>query len=276
MSAIKVYIPGDSAAVSVGADDVALEISRLARASNLEIEIIRNGTRGALWLEPLVEVQVGADRIGYGPVQVADVAGLFQTQFLTGGAHPLSIGKVSELPWLAGQDRITFKRVGIVDPLSISDYQALGGWVGLQRALTMSGEQIVAEVTESGLRGRGGAGFPAGIKWKTVLETQDETKYICCNADEGDSGTYADRILSEGDPFTLVEGMAIAAIAVGAQQGFVYMAIKAAIDHHAPFQIYLIPHSKHTEICFQQCLHNGSNRIGGLSFIDYREANPIV
>jgi len=223
MSVIKVYIPGDSAAVSVGADEVALEISRLARASKIEIEVIRNGTRGALWLEPLVEVQVGDDRIGYGPVSVDDVAELFASQFLSGGSHSLCIGKVSEFHWLASQDRITFKRVGLVDPLSISDYQAHGGWVGLQRALTLSGAEIIAEVSESGLRGRGGAGFPAGIKWKTVLETENETKYICCNADEGDSGTYADRILMEGDPFTLIEGMIIAGIAVGAQEGYVYI-----------------------------------------------------
>ena len=223
MSSIKVYVPGDSAAVSVGADEVAAEISRLAAASKIDIEIVRNGTRGALWLEPLVEVQVGADRIGYGPVRISDLADLFASQFLSGGSHALALGKVAELPWLAAQDRVTFKRVGIVDPLSISDYQSHGGWVGLQRALTMSGEEIVAEVTESGLRGRGGAGFPAGIKWKTVLETPDETKYICCNADEGDSGTFADRILMEGDPFTLIEGMTIAAIAVGAEVGFVYI-----------------------------------------------------
>ena len=223
MSSIKIYIPGDSAAVSIGADEVAREISRLANDSKIDIEIIRNGTRGALWLEPLIEVQVGDDRIGYGPVQVADVATLFKAQFLSGGSHALSLGIVADLPWLAKQDRITFKRVGIVDPLSISDYQAHGGWVGLQRALAMTGEQIVAEITESGLRGRGGAGFPAGIKWKTVLETTGEVKYICCNADEGDSGTFADRILIEGDPFTLIEGMAIAAIAVGAQEGFVYI-----------------------------------------------------
>ena len=223
MSSIKVYVPGDSAAVSVGADEVALEISRLASASNVELEIIRNGTRGVLWLEPLVEVQVGVDRVGYGPVRAEDVAGLFQAQFLTGGSHALCIGEVAQLPWLAQQDRITFKRVGIVDPLSLSDYQAQGGLVGLERALSMTGEEIVAEVIESGLRGRGGAGFPAGIKWKTVLETSGESKYICCNADEGDSGTFADRILIEGDPFTLIEGMTIAAIAVGAGEGFIYI-----------------------------------------------------
>ena len=223
MSAVKVYVPGDSAAVSVGADEVASEIVKLARAADIEIEIIRNGTRGALWLEPLVEVQIGEERIGYGPVQVADVAGLFAAQFLKGAVHELCIKNVDELPWLAKQDRVTFKRVGLNDPLSVSDYEAHGGLTGLRRALKMSADEIVAEILESGLRGRGGAGFPAGIKWKTVQDTQSDIKYLCCNADEGDSGTFADRILIEGDPYTLIEGMAIAAIAVGATQGIVYV-----------------------------------------------------
>ena len=223
MSATKVFVPGDSAAVSVGADGVASEIAKLAEAKGIQIEIIRNGTRGALWLEPLVEVQVGETRIGYGPVNVEDVAGLFEAQFLNGAPHKLGINCVDELPWLAKQDRITFRRVGIIDPLSITDYEAHGGMVGLKRALKLSGAEIVAEVLESGLRGRGGAGFPAGVKWKTVLDTQSDIKYLCCNADEGDSGTFADRILIEGDPFTLIEGMAIAAKAVGASQGIVYI-----------------------------------------------------
>ena len=217
----KIYVPGDSAAVSVGADDVASEIVKLAGAQGIQIEIIRNGTRGALWLEPLVEVQVGEARIGYGPVNVEDVAGLFEAQFLNGAPHKLGINSVDELPWLAKQDRVTFRRVGIIDPLSMTDYEAHGGLTGLKRALKLSGDDIVAEVLESGLRGRGGAGFPAGVKWKTVLDTQSDIKYVCCNADEGDSGTFADRILMEGDPFTLIEGMVIAAIAVGASQGIV-------------------------------------------------------
>ena len=223
MISTKIYVPGDSAAVSVGADEVASEIAKLAEEKGIQIEIIRNGTRGALWLEPLVEVQVGEERIGYGPVNVEDVAGLFEAQFLKGATHDLTINIVDDLPWLAKQDRVTFKRVGIIDPLSMTDYEAQGGLIGLRRALMLSSEEIVAEVLESGLRGRGGAGFPAGIKWKTVLDTQSDIKYLCCNADEGDSGTFADRILMEGDPFTLIEGMVIAAIAVGASQGIVYV-----------------------------------------------------
>ena len=223
MIATKVYVPGDSAAVSVGADEVALEIAKLAQTANIEIEIIRNGTRGALWLEPLVEVQIGEERIGYGPVRVEDVAGLFEAHFLQGASHALSINSVDELPWFAKQDRVTFQRVGLIDPLSINDYEAHGGLNGVRRALEMGSDDIVAEILESGLRGRGGAGFPAGIKWKTVQDIQSDIKYLCCNADEGDSGTFADRILIEGDPFTLIEGLLIAAIAVGATQGIVYV-----------------------------------------------------
>ena len=213
---MRIYIPGDSAAQSVGADLVAVAIAAEAAKRNLDIQIIRNGTRGALWLEPLIEVELDGKRIGYPNVTSDSAAAVLD------GTHE-SIGEVDKFEWLASQDRITYKRVGIIDPLSISDYEAHGGFVGLTKAKQMSGAEIVAEVTESGLRGRGGAGFPAGIKWKTVLDAKSDQKYICCNADEGDSGTFADRILMEGDPFTLIEGMAIAALAVGATKGFIYI-----------------------------------------------------
>jgi len=213
---MKIYIPGDSAAQSIGSDLVAVAIAAEAAKRNLDITIVRNGTRGALWLEPLVEIEKDGKRNGYSNVTSDDAAAVLD------GSHP-SIGDVDKFDWLVKQDRITYKRVGIIDPLSISDYEAHGGFKGLARAQSMSQAEIVAEVTESGLRGRGGAGFPAGIKWKTVMEAQADQKYICCNADEGDSGTFADRILMEGDPFTLIEGMAIAALAVGATKGFIYI-----------------------------------------------------
>lgn len=213
---MKIYIPGDSAARSVGSDLVAVAIAAEAAKRNLDVTIVRNGTRGALWLEPLVEIERDGKRIGYGNVTADDAAAVLD------GSYP-SIGDVDSFEWLTNQDRVTYKRVGIIDPLSISDYEAHGGFKGLTRAQSMSGAEIVAEVTESGLRGRGGAGFPAGIKWKTVLDAKADQKYVCCNADEGDSGTFADRILMEADPFTLIEGMAIAALAVGATKGFVYI-----------------------------------------------------
>ena len=223
MSAITVYVPNDSAARSIGADEVAAAIVREAASCNIEIKIIRNGSRGALWLEPLVEISTEQGRMAFGPVSVSEVASLFAADFLHGGSHHLALGKSDEIPWLARQDRVTFARVGIIDPLSSSDYIKHCGLVGLRRTLSMQPDEVVAEVTDSGVRGRGGAGFPAGIKWRTVLQTQADQKYICCNADEGDSGTFADRMLIEGDPFTLIEGMTIAAIAVGATAGVIYL-----------------------------------------------------
>jgi len=216
---MKVFVPGDSAAVSVGADDVAAAIATI----DPSVEIIRNGSRGALWLETLIEVETPTGRIAYGPVSAHDVSSLFEADFLHGGSHALYLGKTDEIAWLANQDRVTFARVGLIDPLSLADYRAHGGLIGLQKALNLSPDEVIQTVTESGLRGRGGAGFPAGIKWKTVSQKVSEQKYICCNADEGDSGTFADRMLIEGDPFTLIEGMTIAAIAVGATKGFVYI-----------------------------------------------------
>lgn len=213
---MKVYVPGDSAAKSVGADDVAAGIVSEAALRGLDVEIIRNGTRGMIWLEPLVEVDRGAGREAFGPVTVADVPGL-----LDGTLDGL--GLTDDLEWMKRQTRLTFARCGVIDPLSLADYEAHGGLAGLRRAAAMTGAEIVEEVTASGLRGRGGAGFPTGIKWKTVLEADAPQKYIVCNADEGDSGTFADRMIMEGDPFTLIEGMAIAALGVGARKGYVYL-----------------------------------------------------
>jgi formate dehydrogenase iron-sulfur subunit len=223
---VKVYVPRDSAALSVGAEGVARAIASEASSRGLDITLVRNGSRGMFWLEPLIEVEAEVEtpsgRIAYGPLTREAVAGLFDAGFLDGKAHALRLGPTEEIPYLKQQERLTFARCGIVDPLSLSDYIAHAGYRGLQRALSLAPAEIVAEVTNSGLRGRGGAGFPTGIKWKTVLGAQSDQKYICCNADEGDSGTYADRMIMEGDPFVLIEGMTIAAIAVGATQGYVY------------------------------------------------------
>jgi len=219
---ITLYVPCDSSAVSLGADDVAAALHAAADKAKAEVKIVRNGSRGLYWLEPMVEVATDQGRIAYGPVSAADVAGLFPA-LIKGGDHKLRLGKPEEIPYLKNQERLTFARCGITDPLSVEDYVAHGGYRGLDNALKMSGADIVAAVTESGLRGRGGAGFPTGIKWKTVLGAKASQKYIVCNADEGDSGTFADRMLMEGDPFLLIEGMTIAGLAVGATKGFVYI-----------------------------------------------------
>jgi formate dehydrogenase iron-sulfur subunit len=222
-SSIRIYVPADAAAVSVGANAVAAKMIQEAEHRKIAISLVRNGSRGMLWLEPLVEIETPQGRIGFGPVGVDDVASLFEAGLGQAGKHPLALGIVDELPWMKQQTRLTFARVGLIDPLSMEDYKKHGGLVGLQTALALSGADIVEQVRASGLRGRGGAGFPTGIKWKTVHDAAADQKYIVCNADEGDSGTFADRMLMEGDPFTLIEGMVIAGVAVGATKGYIYL-----------------------------------------------------
>ncbi|MCZ4430409.1 NADH-quinone oxidoreductase subunit NuoF [Agrobacterium sp. SOY23] len=219
---VTVFVPGDSAALAVGANRVAEAIAREAAVRNLDVHIVRNGSRGMLWLEVLVEVRTEHGRIAYGPVKASDVASLFDAGFLNGGEHRLCLGPTKDIPFLKNQTRLTFARCGVTDPLSLEDYRAYQGMKGLEKAVAMAPLDIVAQVTESGLRGRGGAGFPTGIKWKTVADAVADQKYIVCNADEGDSGTFADRMIMEGDPFVLIEGMVIAGLAVGATKGFIY------------------------------------------------------
>ncbi|HKQ23840.1 MAG TPA: NADH-quinone oxidoreductase subunit NuoF [Burkholderiales bacterium] len=220
---ITVYVPRDSSAISLGADAVASAIVAEAVKRGASVRLVRNGSRGLLWLEPMVEVATSNGRMAYGPVTPADVHSLFENDFLHGGEHPLGLGATEKIPYLENQERLTFARVGIVDPLSLDDYLTSGGYRGLERALEIGGAATVQAVADSGLRGRGGAAFPAGIKWKTVLETQADQKYVVCNADEGDSGTFSDRMIMEGDPFVLIEGMTIAGIALGATQGYIYV-----------------------------------------------------
>jgi formate dehydrogenase iron-sulfur subunit len=219
---VKIFVPRDSTALALGADEVAQAIATEAAKRGIAIELVRNGSRGMFWLEPLVEVGLDGGRVAYGPVEADDVASLFDAAFNEGGAHPLALGKTEDIPFLKNQERLTFARIGIIDPVSIDDYLAHEGFAGLQKALQMTQEQIVQTVTESGLRGRGGAAFPTGIKWNTVRTTPAAQKYIVCNADEGDSGTFSDRMVMEDDPFMLIEGMTIAGLGVGATRGYIY------------------------------------------------------
>jgi len=219
----RIYIPMDSVSLALGADQTAAAIVTEAAQRKLNIQVVRNGSRGLFWLEPLIEVETTKGRMAYGPVHAEDVPSLFDAGFLQGEAHPLAHGLSDEITWLKQQQRLTFARVGITSPLSLADYQAHQGFDGLRRALNLTGDEIVQEIVDSGLRGRGGAAFPAGIKWRTVAGAQAAQKYIVCNADEGDSGTFSDRMVMEGDPFMLIEGMAIAGLAVGATRGYVYV-----------------------------------------------------
>jgi formate dehydrogenase iron-sulfur subunit len=218
-----VYVPRDSSAVSLGADGVVEAIRNEASSRKLDIKIVRNSSRGMFSYEPMVEVATDAGRIAYGPVAARDVASLFDANFLDGREHRLRLGIAGEIPWLKSQTRLTFARAGVTDPLSLDDFIAHGGYRGLQRAIELGADAVIAEVTKSGLRGRGGAGFPTGIKWKSAADASATPKYVVCNADEGDSGTFSDRMIMEGDPLVLIEGMTIGAFSVGASQGYIYL-----------------------------------------------------
>jgi formate dehydrogenase iron-sulfur subunit len=219
----KIYIPIDSTAKSLGANDVARLIELEAQSRKIDLQIIRNGSRGLFWLEPMLEVETDQGRVAYGPVTQNDIKSLFDAEFFMGKAHPLFLGVTEEIDWLKKQERLTFARVGVIDPINIKDYEKYDGFKGLKKAIQLKPNAIVKEVTDSGLRGRGGAAFPTGIKWQTVHDAPSDKKYIVCNADEGDSGTYSDRMIMENDPFVLIEGMIIAGLAVGADQGYIYL-----------------------------------------------------
>jgi formate dehydrogenase iron-sulfur subunit len=278
VSAIKVFVPRDAAALGVGAEETAQAIAAEGARRGEQLQVIRNGSRGMLWLEPLVEVEVAGTRVAYGPVQSEDVAGLFAAGFLEGKNHALSLGVTAEIPYLKRQARLTFARVGITDPVSLADYKDHEGYRGLTAALAMQPEDVVAAVSDSGLRGRGGAAFPAGIKWKTVMGAPAGQKYVVCNADEGDSGTFSDRMLMEGDPFVLIEGMTIAGIATGATSGYIYLrweypAAKAALE--AAIAAAYANHYLGEKICGSRLNFDLEVRIGGGAYICGEETSLL-
>ncbi len=227
-SEIKIFVPRDTSACALGSDAIADQVERSIQESNLPLQLVRNGSRGLYWLEPMIEFEADNHRFAFGPVDSSTLTQILQ-------AHPWELdeqersnlssylGPTEEISYLKNQQRLCFSRVGVIDPLSLESYQQHCGMLGLKEALKLSPNEIVEAVTQSGLRGRGGAAFPAGIKWKTVLDTDSEQKFIVCNADEGDSGTYSDRMLMESDPYCLIEGMLIAGLAVGSNAGYIYL-----------------------------------------------------
>ncbi len=226
MNALNVFVPLDSAAIALGADELAAALADKAQHKGIKLNLVRTGSRGMHWLEPLLEVDKNGERIGFGPVTQEDAAALLDV--LADGAssanmHDKFLGPVEEIPFIKKQTRLIFSKCGVIDPICPKDYESRGGFAGLDKALNIAGATICDEVMQSGLRGRGGAGFPAGIKWNTVHNAEGEQKYIVINADEGDSGTFADRMIMEGDPFCLIEGMIIAGLAVGATRGYIYL-----------------------------------------------------
>src|SRR5258708_1030840 len=219
---MRVFVSRDAGAVAVGADEVALALEQAAAKRGIAVEIVRTGARGLYWLEPMIEVATPQGRVAFGPVTTTDVRSVLDAM-AADGPHALRLGVADKIPWLKRQTRLTFARGGVIDLRSVEDYRANDGYKGLERALTLGSDGILAGVTASGVRGRGGAGFPTGIKWKTVAQASADRKFIVCNADEGDSGTFADRMIMEGDPFVVIEGMTIAGIAVGASKGYIYI-----------------------------------------------------
>jgi len=221
--AIVIHVPADSAARSVGADALARAVHAHATKNDWPLDLRRPGSRGLYWLEPLMEVEVDGKRVAFGPLSPAELDGLIDTNGRADPSHRAYLGPVDDIPALARQRRLTFERVGVIEPLALDQYERHGGFGGLRKAAAMSPQEIIDEVKVSGLRGRGGAAFPTGIKWQTVLDTPSEQKYVVCNADEGDSGTFADRMIMESDPYLLLEGMAIAGMATGATRGLIYL-----------------------------------------------------
>jgi len=217
MKKLRARLPKDAAALALGADRVAAALREAAAKHEIEFDLVRTGSRGLIWLEPLLEVETDKGWRAFGPLVPEDADAIF------GGTSVKALGNIEEHPWLKRQTRLIFARCGTIDPASLGDYRNAGGLAGLKRALEIGPTNILEDVTKSGLRGRGGAGFPAGIKWKGAADARADQKYVVCNADEGDSGTFADRMLMEGDPFLLIEGMTIAGIASGATKGFVYI-----------------------------------------------------
>ena len=233
---INIFVPQDTTSLALGSDEIASLLTESMSSRGLDVKLIRNGSRGMFWLEPLLEIESEGDRFGFGPVTVSDVSSIIDVledshSDLKNIAHPLFLGRIENIEYLAKQQRLTFKRSGLGEPTCIKNYQSLSGFEGLTKALSMDSQLIVDEIKNSGLRGRGGAAFPAGIKWQTVLDAPGEQKYIVCNADEGDSGTFADRLLMESDPYQLIEGMTIAGLAVGANQGYIYLRSEYPVAH---------------------------------------------
>lgn len=216
---IPLYVARETSALSVGIEEVLAKILEVGAARGIDFEVIPTGGRGLHYLEPLIEV--GEERMLFGPLEVAEITTLFEAGFPGLIDHPKCLGSVYELDFLKTQSRLVFGRVGNQSATDVSLLR--NGLNGLRAAEAMSPQGILSELGASMLRGRGGAGFPAHVKWQTVFDTPGDEKFIVCNADEGDAGTFSDRLLMEGDPFLLIEGMAIAALVTGARKGYIYL-----------------------------------------------------
>jgi len=218
--AIKIFIPNETSANSVGAQYIYEVISKLINNNN--IEIIRNSSWGAFWLEPYIEIEKEGIRRGvsYRNVDLSDLTTIEDFFIDFNKREPFDIQSID---FIKKQNRLVFSRIGHHDPLDIDSYKNTKGYKSLLNSLKIGPQETINTIKRSGLTGRGGAAFPTGIKMQTVFDQDNPIKYLACNADEGDGGTFSDRLVMESDPFSLIEGMTIAAYAVGASKGYIYL-----------------------------------------------------
>ncbi len=208
MTIARLYLSNDTSSRAAGAERLAEHLRTRA-----DVQLIHTSSRGAFFLEPMIERDSPTGRVAWCHVALDDLPNIIMG---TGGMP------VDAIPYLAKQTRATFANFGITEPLALDEYQSRGGFKGLEAALAMAPEAIIQELKISRLRGRGGAAFPVWNKWQVAHQTDANEKYVVVNADEGDAGTYCDRMVMEGDPFRLIEGMLICAHAIGATKGFIY------------------------------------------------------
>lgn len=234
-----IYIGAGTCGLGAGAGKVIDAVSQYLEENRIKAEVIKTGCIGLCTSEPLMDVKLpGYNRVSFENVHEEDVPKILDSildtripdykvlgQFRSENSTPFQNLKfVDEHPFFAPQKRIVLRNCGIIDPVSIEEYIASGGYKSYIKVLTdYNSSQLCEDIIKSGLRGRGGGGFPSGLKWKFASQENADQKYLICNADEGDPGAFMDRAVIEGDPHRLIEGMAIAAYAIGATMAYVYI-----------------------------------------------------
>jgi NADH-quinone oxidoreductase subunit F len=238
MSEITVKVGLASCGVAAGAMDVYRTLEEHLAASPKPVKLMRTACIGMCFEEPVVEFNGSA--LGQMHIGKADPESIIKIldDYIAGNPPDTNVILAEKLPGrhnelLANQQRIVLRNCGVIDPKSLADYEALGGYTALRKALAMDKEAIIAEVKASGLRGRGGAGFSTGLKWSFAAKAKSDKKFVVCNADEGDPGAFMDRSALEGDPHNVIEGMIIGAYAMGADEGYIYCRAEypMAIEH---------------------------------------------
>ena len=221
---MKIVVGQGSCGIATGAKKTAAEFEKQLKANNLDTELTITGCVGTCYLEPIVDVyEDNGDLTRYVKVQPDKVEKIVEEHIK--GGKPVEEYAITEEDkgFVANQQRVVLRNCGVINPENIDEYLAVDGYKALEKVLTsMKPEQVIEEMKASGLRGRGGAGFPTWFKWNAAKASPGNEKYMVCNADEGDPGAFMDRSVLEGDPHSVLEGMAIAGYAMGAHQGVIY------------------------------------------------------